>query len=107
MKELERLRKTILAYEKDPNHTITQSHIKLRMECVVKFGQQAVRDIVSSVCQELLEKRQCLYVERAKTQSSDGVAKKKKSSSALAKPVPNKKTSTTSRLGHRGRFARR
>ena len=75
------LRRTILSYEKDPAHKITQAHIKLRMECVVKYGSQAVRDVVSSVCAELLEARICLFAERVKTQSLAVVAKKRKSSS--------------------------
>lgn len=100
------LRREVMKYEKDPNHTITQHHIALRMACVVKFGAEAVRQIVSEVCQQLLEARQCSFA-HAKKPLSPEVVKAKKSSSGLARNAKPKKTSITSRLGYRGINRRR
>lgn len=99
------LRREVMKYEKDPLHKITQHHIQLRTACVMKFGQEAVREVVASVCQELLPCRLAIY---AKKQSPPEVVKeKKKSSSPPAKSVKGKKTSTTSRMGHRNLTPRR
>lgn len=101
------LRREVMKYELDPNHTITQHHIRLRMSCVVKFGAEAVREVVASVCKELLEDRICYFAERAKKPSVPEVAKAKKSSLERAKFARNKKTSTTSRMGHQIQHGRR
>ena len=57
MKELLYLKREIRKYEKDPNHTITKHHIQLRMQCVIKYGGEVVRNVVREVYQELLDGR--------------------------------------------------
>jgi len=105
-KDLVSLYREVMKYERDPKHTITQKHIDLRMNCVIKFGSQAVREVVASVCKELLEARLCSFA-HARRSLSQEVVKVKKSSSERAKPVRNKKTSTTSRMGHQIQHGRR
>lgn len=51
------LKREVRAYELDPNHTITQAHVKLRQECVVAFGGETVREVIKQVYQELLDGR--------------------------------------------------
>lgn len=108
LKDLIYLRREVLKYEEDPNHTITQKHIQLRMRCVIEYGAEAVQQVVSSVCAELLERRRlCLSAEFANVPYQPKPLTVKGFSSGLAKPVKSKKTKTTSRMGHRGHSLRR
>lgn len=99
------LRREVMKYEVDPLHQITENHIKLRSLCVVKFGSEAVREVVASVCQELLP---CRLATFARKQSRPEVVnERKKYSSPRVKNAGGKKTSTTSRMGYRNLTPRR
>jgi len=100
--ELQQLRQLVLSYERDPLHKITKEHQTLRMACVVKFGSEAVVQVVNSVCQQMWEERTCQFaVFVAKKPSSPSPQEKKKSSTEPVRLVRPKKTSTTHRKGFR------
>jgi len=100
--DLQALRNHVLSYERDPLHKITKEHQALRMACVVKFGSEAVVQVVNSVCQQMWEERICLLsAVPANVTSSPKALAVRESSTERVKRAKPKKTSTTRRRGFR------
>jgi len=74
------------------------------MACVVKFGSEAVVQVVNSVCQQIIDERgiqTCCYVQNVSPPLLPSAIVESKSSTERVKRAKPKKTSTTRRRGFR------
>lgn len=51
--DLENMKRLVKEYEQDPEHKITEEHIKARQACVMKYGQATVLRKIKQVYKEL------------------------------------------------------
>ena len=50
---IRKLRVLIMEYEDDPNHTITQEHVKVRNQCCLFYGFEFVREAIKEIYYEI------------------------------------------------------